>query len=471
MRLLDYLTGLVSLLALPFIAWWGVNQSPQSAAALEARLQSKAAQALQLAGIDWAIVSMDGQTAILTGAAPSEDAVDEAAALVLRSSGPGGVFLGGVSQVETRVTAAAPVRPYVWSAEKRAAGRLVLSGHVPSRAARAALLQEARALAKGPVVDEMALAAGAPGGNWQAMARFAIGQALELDTGSAALTDTTLTVRGEVADDDLRARLARSTRAVAAPFRGVALIRGAALWSATRTGNSLVLSGRVASEADRRALATLARRSFGGDVIDEMTVEPMPEPDWVGGAVAGLAQFAAFGSGRMTYDAATGGFMFEGEAPASTLEFLNEDMTRAKGDWHFVIGVASPAAPEVTAASAGVPAPCAGELDAALESAVAGFAPGRAAFRRDSAPALDALALTAQRCDAAMEIEVTVGSDALDEARAAVIADFLERVGVQRPRVAAIGYGPAASVESMDTERGRVSDPQIEFTVRERSGQ
>lgn len=25
MRLLDYLTGLISLLALPFIAWWGVK--------------------------------------------------------------------------------------------------------------------------------------------------------------------------------------------------------------------------------------------------------------------------------------------------------------------------------------------------------------------------------------------------------------------------------------------------------------
>jgi OOP family OmpA-OmpF porin len=89
-RLLDYLTGLVSLLALPFIAWWSVNQSPQSAARLEARLETKAHQALQLAGIDWASVDMDGQTAILTGGAPSGDAAEEAARVVLRSSGQGG---------------------------------------------------------------------------------------------------------------------------------------------------------------------------------------------------------------------------------------------------------------------------------------------------------------------------------------------------------------------------------------------
>ena len=95
MRLLDYLTGLISLIALPFIAWWGINQSPQSAAMLEARLEAKALQSLRQAGIDWANVEMDGQTAILTGAAPSEDAVPEAASIVLRSSGGGGLLGGG----------------------------------------------------------------------------------------------------------------------------------------------------------------------------------------------------------------------------------------------------------------------------------------------------------------------------------------------------------------------------------------
>lgn len=475
MRLLDYLTGLVSVVALPFIAWWGVNQSPQSAAALEARLQARAAQSLQSAGIDWARVDMEGQTAILSGAAPSADAVEEAAAIVLRSSGQGGVFLGGVAQVETRVEPAAPVYPYVWTAEKQPDGGLLLSGHVPSRAARAALVLEAEAMVNGPVVDRMTLAPGAPRGNWQGMARFAIEQVAALDAGSASLHDTSYTVRGQLADDALRARLVQSARAVAAPFSGLALIDGPALWSATRAGDQLILSGTVPGDADRRALMTLARRSFGGQVIDEMTVEAMPAADWINGAKAGLGQFAQFASGRMTYDTATGSFAFAGDAPASTLEFLNEDMRRAEGGWHFAVDMVPPAAPVVLAAVDGgaplSPATCADDLGRRLPVAAEAFEAGRAEFRRDSAPALDGLAQAARGCDGVMAIELTAGGDALAEARAAVLAEFLERAGVQRPKVAVIGYGSPAGAEGMDTERGRVSDPQIDFTIRERSGQ
>ena len=229
MRLLDYLSGLVSLLALPFIAWWSVNQSPQSAARLEARLEAKAHQALQLAGIDWASVDMDGQTAILTGGAPSDDAAGEAAQIVLRSSGQGGLLFGGISQVENHAHTAEPVRPYIWTAEKTADGQLVLSGHVPSKAVRAALMLEAGAVSRGPAEDRMILAAGAPEGNWQGIAALAIRQLAELDAGSAALEDSVLTVRGQSMDDGLRARVTGATGAVAAPFRGVALIRGVPL--------------------------------------------------------------------------------------------------------------------------------------------------------------------------------------------------------------------------------------------------
>lgn len=475
MRLLDYLTGLVSVLALPFIAWWGVNQSPQSAAALEAALQTKAAQSLQQAGIDWAVVQMDGQTAILTGAAPSDDAVEEAARIVLRSSGRGGLFIGGVAQVTNRVEAAEPVYPYVWTVEKLADGGLMLSGYVPSRAARAALVREAEAIASGPVVDQMTLAAGAPGGNWQGMARFAIEQVAALDSGSAALDDTTYTLRGTLADDALRGRLSKSARAVAAPFSGTALIEGTALWSASRVGDKLVLSGKVASEVDRRSLVTLARRSFKGDVVDEMAVEAMAESGWIAGAKAGLPEFANFRVGRMAYDAAAASFAFEGDASASTLEFLNEDMMRVGAGWKFALDVPSPEAPIAAASfdetSPAVSTDCEGELAKRLAEAAAAFAPDRAVFRRESAATLDALAQVARDCDAVMSIRLTTNGAALDEARAGVIADFLERAGVQRPRVAAIGYGPAAGGEGMDTERGRVTDPKIDFTIRERSGQ
>lgn len=469
MRLLDYLTGLVSLLALPFIVWWGVNQSPQSAAALQARLEAKAHEALVLAGIDWARVEMDGQTAILTGAAPSEDAVEEAARIVLHSSGPGGLLLGGVSQVQTETTPADPVRPYVWSAGKEPGGRLVLSGHVPSKAIRVALMLEATASSATGVEDRMIVAAGVPAGNWQGIARFAIEQVTQLEEGSAVLSDTVLTLRGQVGDEALRARLTAAAGAVAAPYRGVALIKGVPVWSASLTDGKLVLSGTVQGEADRRALLTLARSGFAGEVVDEMTVAPAGAEGWIDGAKAGLSHLADFRSGGMSFDPAVNGFIFEGEAKASRLQFLSEDMARAAGRWRFVI--AADAVSEQVEISGEAQILCVDALNQMLAAGMVAFEPERAAFRRDTAPALDQLAAIARRCAADGELELEIDGDALAEARAAALADFLERAGVQRPRLAAIGYGPAEGVEGMDTGAVLASDRPLRFSIRKRSGQ
>lgn len=469
MRLLDYLTGLISLLALPFILWWGVNQSPHSAAALQARLETGAQAALQREGVDWARVSMDGQTAILRGAAPSEDAVEDAARIVLRSTGKGGLLFGGVSQVRTEVTEAAAVRPYTWSVEKAGGGGLVLSGYVPSRAARAALRAEAEALAAGPIEDRMVLAAGAPAGNWQGIARLAMEQVAELDTGSAEMSDHVLTVRGDLADEVRRAEMTATITAIAGPFRGVALIGGQPLWSAVRTDTGLVLSGQVPGEAERRALLAAARKGFDGDVRDEMTVATSGAEGWIEGAKAALAHLGAFSTGTLAFDPAVNGFTLEGEAPASTLQFLDEDLMRAAGRWRYVI-VASPARlaePEALTAGDG----CADRLNGLLAGPDVRFLPGRAEFSRESAAGLDEIARVAGACAQSAVLDVEVDGDALAEARAATFADFLERAGAPRPRIAAIGYGSIEAVEAMDVDAAAPTDRPLQFTVRERSTQ
>jgi len=467
-RLLDYLTGIAALLGLPFIAWWGVNQSPQSAGMLEARLQARAMVALQASGIDWAGVGMDGQTAILTGAAPSEDAVAEAARIVLRSSGRGGLILGGVSQVRSEAVQAPPVRPYLWTAETSSGGGLVLAGHVPSKAVRAQLILEAEAIARGPVEDRMVLASGAPAGNWQGIARLALAELAGLDKGRAQLSDHVLTVRGIAMDDGLRARVTRAISAVAAPFEGVALLQGAPLWSASWIEGELVLSGAVPAEADRRALVSLARRASGREVRDEMVVTDASVGDWVGAARAGLAHFARFSAGFMTFDAATGSLTFEGQAPASTLQFLSEDMAGFEGRWRVVIaatpqaGLQAPAGPGMS---------CAGRINAQLASGKVGFEPGSAAFRRSGGAALDAFAAEVAACPPGQELELLVQDDALALARAGALADYLRRAGLARPRLAVIGYGPAEADRGMDTGAAAVSDRPFEFTVRDESAE
>lgn len=464
-RLLDYLIGLLSLLALPFIAWWGVYQSPQSAAALEAKLEAGANAALVKAGIDWARAEMDGQRAILTGAAPSEDAVAEAARTVLRSSGSGGLLMGGVSQVETRVIPAEPIRPYVWSAELTEAGGIVLSGYVPSRSVREALMLDARAVARGAVEDQMITAPGAAGGNWQGIARFAISQLAELKSGKAELSDHSLTLRGDAEDDAVRAKVTAAVSSVAAPYRGAALIRGNPVWSATLADGVLILSGTVPSEADRRALLAAARQPAGREVVDRMNVADVAAEGWIAGARAGLQHMPAFASGSVAFDPAINGFTFEGVATPSTVYFLNEDMRRNAGRWRYVLAVDAPTAP------AGGEQSCETALNAALAEGAIGFERAGAGIDRASAPALDALVAAARGCPSGFDWDLEAGSGELDEARAERIADFLAGAGLPRPGVAAFSYGPEPTGEGMDGDTAFATGQTFKITVREQHRQ
>jgi outer membrane protein OmpA-like peptidoglycan-associated protein len=141
-------------------------------------------------------------------------------------------------------------------------------------------------------------------------------------------------------------------------------------------------------------------------------------------------------------------------------------MARTAGRWRVVIA----AVPEVVDAGALAPeAACTDDINRMLDTEAVGFVPGRAEFRRENAGALDQLAGIARRCDARVRLELAVNGDALAQARAAALADYLERAGVSRPQLAAIAYGPATGVEGMDTGAAVASDRPREFTVRERS--
>ena len=74
MKMLDYLLAPVALAGLVATGWWGLYQSPQRPANLAAQLEQDANAALARNGYDWAHVRMNGQRAVLKGAAPSEDA-------------------------------------------------------------------------------------------------------------------------------------------------------------------------------------------------------------------------------------------------------------------------------------------------------------------------------------------------------------------------------------------------------------
>ncbi|MDX2234436.1 MAG: OmpA family protein [Hyphomonadaceae bacterium] len=189
-----------------------------SLSGLERGLGARVEQALAAGGFRDVTVTMDGQTAVLSGAVPSAAQKAEAAAAALTAAGPGGPYLGGVTAVRDETVVGARVSPFSWNAEL-SGDTLTLAGHVPSETAKAALLDVARARFGGmTVVDRMTLAFGAPAGDWSGVAADALAQLGKLKRGKVRLVDDRLTLIGEgeqAAVADVRARYADP---LAAPY-------------------------------------------------------------------------------------------------------------------------------------------------------------------------------------------------------------------------------------------------------------
>jgi OOP family OmpA-OmpF porin len=478
MRLLDYLFALVALAGLVAASWWGVYQSPQNAANLQLRLQQETSSALKAAGMDWAVVNMDGQHAVLSGKAPSPDAVRDAALIVLSADGPGGLIFGGVTQVENAADSAPPVSPYVWRAEKTPEGAFVLSGHVPSKAIRKALLAEAALFSDGAdVEDHMQLATGAPAGNWQGMARLGLQQLARLSSGEVSLHDRRLRVNGVSVDPEVRAKVKAEISNVAAPFKGEPMIRGASLWLARVSDSGLVLKGNVSSESERREILTLARKHFKGDITDEMVIAYQAYPGWMEGVRRGLPQFVRFQNGEMDFDPDGAGFFVTGQASPSALAYLREDLASLSGAYsaNVVVDTHVPSAsPSPLARDA-----CQGLVSTLLDASPITFAAGAAALGRDSGDALDRLAAGAHVCELSLDFTIVGDGDAMNarradvelgRARAAFIADFLgAAAGIDAGRLSAIGYGHDIAEQAIDSPDAGADRRQIEITVLERS--
>lgn len=484
MRLLDYLFALVALAGLAIVSWWGVYQSPQSAVNLENRLEAAAQDALAADGYTWAEIEMSGQRAILRGPAPSDDAVQLAAESVLASSGSGGLFWGGVTVIESQVEAAPPVSPFEWRAVKTDTGKIILLGHVPSQAIRKRLFETVEsAEAVTSVDDRMTLARGVPNGNWQGVARLALDNLMALDTGEARLSDTGLRLRGVSMDDVTKARVSADISNVTAPFRGEPHIRGASLWTAEHGDGALVLTGQIATEAERDQIVSIARQYYAQDIRDEMVVGGDQHPGWVDGVRLGLPHFARFKSGEMGFSPADEGFSFEGEASGSTLEYLRQDMQKLTGPWaktDFFADAVQVDVEEIAGIDfSGDPVvACQQAFDQVLTKNTVVFDSGQATITRESGVTLDKLMAVSGRCDGGLRFELAGHTDdsgdrganiVLSEARAGAVANYMVAAKLARDRISAIGYGPDMPVAGNDSPDGRAKNRRIEFKVLERS--
>ena len=120
----------------------------------------------------------------------------------------------GIKLTNDLVTAPV-VSPFTWSAQL-ADGRLVLSGYVPSEAARAELLAAAKAgFGSMVIVDQMQPGDGAPKG-WASAAVASVRELARLQSGSAEMKDAALVVSG-LAGDAAAAEAMRAALRTALP--------------------------------------------------------------------------------------------------------------------------------------------------------------------------------------------------------------------------------------------------------------
>ena len=482
MRLFDTLLAILAGLGLLGLAGWSYLQFPDLAKTYETSLQSAADAALAAGGHDWATLDVDGQTAILTGAAPSPGAQDQAVAAVLASTGMGGPIFGGITAVESQTQTLAIISPYIWRANKSAEGNVTFSGHIPSTSTQLEFNAFAEGFAAGTVEDRSSLAAGHPEGDWHGTALLGLTALSELDAGRVVFEDRTLTLSGLAMESARRARLSAQVANIAAPFVGKPDLEGPSHWAARHEDGVLKLDGRVSSDAEKEEILSIASTYFDGEISDEMSVEGDVYEDWMDGVRVGLPHFTRFETGDMLFDPEGEGFVFEGSAPGSVLTFLRQDLAELD----------SPYATVLTARDVAVSVDEIADIDfetdprSACESAFAAvladggvvFASGAADIDRESGATLDKIMAVAGQCAPDLFFELgghtdNLGDPAfnvfLSESRAQAVADYMTSRGFTGDRLSVVGYGPDQPVADNATPDGRAANRRLEFRVLERS--
>ena len=208
-----------------------ISALPGSAISAQDRLQALAGQNLSAtAGTGWAEISMQGQKAVLSGAAPSEAARAEALAALKESAGPGGIWLGGVTAVDAGNVVIAPrpptVSPYLWIAERQG-DVVLLSGYAPSEALKSDLLAHARLkFPQAELVETLEIARGAPDEEaWLNAASLSLTALARLRQGAVHATDTAFAITGDAQDPETATDIDLLMSVLPAPFTGEAQIR------------------------------------------------------------------------------------------------------------------------------------------------------------------------------------------------------------------------------------------------------
>jgi OmpA-OmpF porin, OOP family len=446
------------------VLFWGVAAWTNTAP-LESDLAARSTEALKGAVLDKVAVDVEGRDVTLSADAFSEEGRRNAVASVQAVT--------GVRRVNDETRLVPEARPFVWSAERDVV-RVTLGGSAPLPASKGRLLEAARADLGGvEVVDQMALARGAPP-RFEDAALLLIGQVGKLKDGKITVSDTKVTLSGMARELGGREAIAAALKNLPEGF-SVATNDVKAppyVFQAYKdpVAVTLTLSGYVPDNAAHAAIAAAAERKFFNEkVVDNLKASIGAPSGFAAAVVPALGALSRLSTGTLVVtdrEVKLSGDALYDAAAAQIRAGLGKD---------FPAGFQFKPDISIKPASAPVDATVCQQLfSELLGKGKIRFESGRANIDPDSAGLLDRLIETALRCPTA-NIEVGGHTDAdgedatnqaLSEKRAQAVVDYLVKAGLPANRFTAVGYGSTQPVGSNETGEGKAQNRRIEFLVR-----
>jgi OmpA-OmpF porin, OOP family len=449
---------------IPLVAFWAIA-AWTSTTSVEADLAAQAGAALKDIVLDKTQITVAGRDVTLAADAFSEDGRRSALAAV--ESVPGVRLVND----ETRLVPEA--KPFVWSAERDVA-RVTLGGSAPLPASKGRLMEAARGAITGvEIVDQMALARGAPP-RFDAAAALLLDQVGKLKDGKVTISDTGVSLSGMARDLGGREAIAAALKNLPEGFSVASNDVKAPpyIFQAYKdpVAVTLTLTGYVPDNNVHAAITQAASRKFVSEKVVDNLKASLGAPSGFSAAVlTALGALSRLSTGTLVVSdrevKLSGDALFEGAA-AQIRAGLGKDFPQG---FQFK--------PEISVKPAAAPVDptvCQQLFSELLSKGKVRFEQARATIDPDSTALLDRLIEIALRCPAA-NIEVAGHTDgdgedafnqALSEKRAQAVVDYLVKAGLPASRFTAVGYGSTQPVAGNDTDEGKAQNRRIEFLVR-----
>ena len=449
---------------IPLVAFW-VIAAWTSTEPMEADLARRSLAALKGSVLDKTQITVAGRDVSLSAEAFSEDGRKGALAAV--------EAVPGVRLVNDETRLVPEAKPFVWSAERDVA-RVTLGGSAPLPQSKGKLVEAARAAINGvEVVDQMALARGAPP-RFEAAALLLLDQVGKLKDGKVTLSDDTVSLSGMARDLGGREAIAAALKNLPEGFKVTAndIQAPPYIFQAYKdpVAATLTLSGYVPDNTAHAAIAQAAERKFFGEKVVDNLKASIGAPSGFSAAVTtALGALSRLSTGTLVVSdremKLSGDALYEGAAT----------QIRAGLGKEFPQGFQFKPEISVKPAAAPVdPTVCQQLFSDLLSKGKIRFEAARATLDPDSTALLDRLIEIALRCPTA-NIEVAGHTDgdgedalnqALSEKRAQAVVDYLVKAGLPQSRFTAVGYGSTQPVAGNDSDEGKAQNRRIEFLVR-----